>query len=232
MASDLDSSSAQPAQLPPDFDGLQYIASYSDLIQAFGADPTAGAQHYLAFGEAEGRKADAFNTPGYLARYPDLQAAFGDDGDAATAHYIQFGFFEGRSYNDPPTAVDSTGEATEDGGPVKVNVLGNDTDPDVGDTLTIVSVDDADTVGGVQISANGSAVFYNPRDEFQELNAGQTATDTFTYTIQDEAGAQSTATVTMNIAGVDEAPPAPPTPPGGQPPIETVETAFSADFLF
>jgi VCBS repeat-containing protein len=227
MASDLDSSSARPAQLPPDFDGLQYIASYGDLIQTFGADPAAGEQHYLAFGEAEGRKADAFNEAEYLDRYPDLQAAFGDDGDAATAHYIQFGFGEGRSYNDPPTAVGGTGEATEDGGLVRLNVLANDTDPDVGDTLTIVSVDDTDTVGAVQISLNGSAVFYNPRDEFQELNAGQTATDTFTYTIQDEAGAESTATVTMNIAGVDEPPGPGPDPDPGLPP-----DVAALDFLF
>ena len=29
------------------FDGLQYIASYPDLIEAFGADAAAGRQHYL-----------------------------------------------------------------------------------------------------------------------------------------------------------------------------------------
>jgi hypothetical protein len=103
MASDLDSPSARPAQLPPGFDGLQYIASYDDLVQAFGADEAAGAQHYLAFGEAEGRDPDDFDEDGYLARYPDLQAAFGDDGQAATLHYIQFGFDEGRT--DPPAGL-------------------------------------------------------------------------------------------------------------------------------
>ena len=33
--------------LPAGFDGLQYIASYADLIAAFGANRAAGEQHYL-----------------------------------------------------------------------------------------------------------------------------------------------------------------------------------------
>jgi hypothetical protein len=101
---------ALPQQdLPPGFDGLQYVASHGDLIQALGADPAAGERHYLAFGEAEGRAADTFNEQGYLDRYPDLRAAFGGSPDAAAAHYIRFGFAEGRSYNDPPVAADDTG---------------------------------------------------------------------------------------------------------------------------
>ena len=53
---------------PPGFDGLQYVASHGDLIQALGADPAAGEQHYLLFGEAEGRPIDTFNEEGYLER--------------------------------------------------------------------------------------------------------------------------------------------------------------------
>jgi hypothetical protein len=99
-----DGGQAQPQQvLPPGFDGLQYIASYGDLIPAFGANEAAGEQHYLAFGEAEGREIDTFNEVGYLERYPDLQAAFGSDVDAATRHYIEFGFGEGRTY--PPLGL-------------------------------------------------------------------------------------------------------------------------------
>ena len=99
-----DDGQALPQQiLPPGFDGLQYIASYGDLVQALGADEAAGERHYLAFGETEGREADTFNEAGYLERYPDLQAAFGGDADAATRHYIEFGFDEGRTY--PPVGL-------------------------------------------------------------------------------------------------------------------------------
>jgi VCBS repeat-containing protein len=223
QASPGDDDQALPQQvLPPGFDGLQYIASHDDLIPAFGLDAAAGQQHYLAFGEAEGRAVDTFDEQQYLARYPDLQAAFGADGAAATAHYVQFGFYEDRTDeelgpgpgpgpgpgNTPPTAQDDTGAATEDGGPVRLNVLANDTDPDPGDRLTIVAVDATAAVGDARVTPDGSRVVYNPGQEFQELGAGQTATDTFAYTMQDRAGAQSTATVTMTVAGADEPPPA------------------------
>ena len=78
-------------------DWLQYIASYGDLIRAFGANSTAGEQHYLMYGRAEGRQLDSFDENQYLANYPDLQAAFGNDGEAATIHFISYGYAEGRT---------------------------------------------------------------------------------------------------------------------------------------
>jgi hypothetical protein len=80
-----------------EFDALQYIASHDDLILAFGANATAGEQHYVQLGQAEGRVADDFNEAQYLANYPDLQAAFGADAQAATVHFITNGFAEGRT---------------------------------------------------------------------------------------------------------------------------------------
>ena len=81
----------------PTIDGLQYIASHEDLIQAFGANAVAGLQHYAAAGQAEGRTLDTFDEVQYLANYADLQAAFGDDTEAATRHFITNGLFEGRT---------------------------------------------------------------------------------------------------------------------------------------
>ena len=51
------------------FDGLQYLASYPDLIEAFGADAAAGRQHYLQFGQHEGRRTDTFDEKQYLKNY-------------------------------------------------------------------------------------------------------------------------------------------------------------------
>ena len=82
-------------------DWLQYIASYGDLIQAFGADAAAGERHYLQFGHAEGRLLDGFDEARYLASYSDLQAAFGTDTNAATLHFIQYGYREGRTAAPP-----------------------------------------------------------------------------------------------------------------------------------
>ncbi len=83
------------------FDGLQYIASYPDLIRALRADRAAGERHYEQFGRKEGRSPDLFNEQQYLANYADLRAAFGTDGERATIHYITYGFYEGRT--DKPT---------------------------------------------------------------------------------------------------------------------------------
>ena len=45
-------------------------------------------------------------------------------------------------------------------------------------------MDTAGTKGSVSINANGT-VHYDPNGQFQSLTAGQTATDTFTYTVSD-----------------------------------------------
>ena len=88
------------------FAGLDYIASYGDLIAAFGAQADAGVTHFVANGFTEGRARDLFDAAGYLANYADLRAAFGADEEAATRHYITNGLFEGRT--------DETGAASAD----------------------------------------------------------------------------------------------------------------------
>ncbi len=106
--------------------------------------------------------------------------------------------------NDGPAANPDSAAALEDGGPVSIDVRANDTDPDAGDTLTVLSVGTAGTVGSVGFT--GSGVTYDPGTNFQSLAAGVTATDTFTYTIRDAAGAMSAAMVTVTVTGVNDAP--------------------------
>ena len=76
-------------------DWLAYVASYPDLIAAFGVDADAASQHYSQTGKNEGRTI-TFDGLKYIASYPDLIAAFGNDADAGIRHYIQFGKNEGR----------------------------------------------------------------------------------------------------------------------------------------
>ena len=78
-------------------------------------------------------------------------------------------------------------------------LLANDTDPD-GDALTIVSVESTG-VGSVSLNPDGH-IEYDPGDEYDGLLVGETATDTFTYTVQDASGNESTATVTVEIVGL------------------------------
>lgn len=77
-------------------DALSYLAANPDLIQAFGTDTAAAAQHFSIYGSAEGRST-TFDALSYEAANPDLLAAFGTDTAAATRHYIEFGLREGRN---------------------------------------------------------------------------------------------------------------------------------------
>ena len=116
--------------------------------------------------------------------------------------------------NDPPTAVNDTGTTDEDTTLTVAapGVLANDTDIDTGDTKTVVRLNGSATLTGtsakgaaVTINANGSYT-YNPGSIFQGLSTGQSDTDSFTYTMADGAGAQSTATVNLTITGISDAP--------------------------
>lgn len=89
----------------PAFGPLAYIASYDDLIDALGADATAGKRHFIRYGHAEGRSV-SFDAEQYLANYADLRAAFGTDLEAAAGHYIVYGHEEGRTDEALATASD------------------------------------------------------------------------------------------------------------------------------
>jgi hypothetical protein len=80
---------------PRPFDPLAYVASYDDLVRAFGAGAEAGKRHYLTDGFAEGR-AVSFDGLQYVATHGDLIEAFGPDRGAGTVHFIEHGLDEGR----------------------------------------------------------------------------------------------------------------------------------------
>jgi VCBS repeat-containing protein len=107
----------------------------------------------------------------------------------------------------PPVAVEDAVSTDEDT-VVVVEVLANDTDPH-GDPLDVTEVDAGGTTGVVEVNADGT-VSYDPRGRFDQLAAGEQATDTFTYTITDrrdgDPDGQATATVTVTVTGVDDAP--------------------------
>ncbi|KAI5913038.1 hypothetical protein PA01_18575 [Azoarcus sp. PA01] len=77
-------------------DALRYLASYDDLILAFGANVDAARDHYFNHGIAEGRTI-TFDGLKYIASYGDLSAAFGTNAEAGVAHYVNYGYAEGRT---------------------------------------------------------------------------------------------------------------------------------------
>ncbi len=97
--------------------------------------------------------------------------------------------------NDAPVANADNVTTAEDT-PVIVNVLRNDTDVD-GDALTVTTFTQPAN-GRVVLNADGTFT-YTP-------NANFNGAETFSYTITDPSGATSSATVTVNVGGVNDAP--------------------------
>ncbi|WP_421789843.1 Ig-like domain-containing protein [Hyphobacterium sp.] len=105
--------------------------------------------------------------------------------------------------NDAPDAADDAININEESAATDVTsaLLANDNDPDSGETaqLVITAIDSAGAQGEVTLT-NG-VVTYDPNGAFNNLIAGQTAQDSFSYTVTDPQGVSDTATVTVTIQG-------------------------------
>ncbi|HBE70599.1 MAG TPA: hypothetical protein DDW52_20835, partial [Planctomycetaceae bacterium] len=101
---------------------------------------------------------------------------------------------DGDPANAAPIAVNDSGATAEDQA-VTVDVLANDSDPE-GDALSIASVTQP---GSGSAAIVGGNVEYSPAANFH-------GSDSFTYTIVDTAGNTATATVSVTVAPVNDAP--------------------------
>ncbi len=152
---------------------------------------------------------------------PQIQSL--DDGDALTERFpykLDNGdtadlivTINGVTDNNPPNASDDNFSSDENT-LLSDNVLTTDSDPNAGDILTVTEINDnAGNVGtqitltsGALLTLNSNGTFsYDPNGQFEDLNDGETATDTFRYTISD-GSLTNTATVTIEITGVNDAP--------------------------
>jgi len=112
--------------------------------------------------------------------------------------------------NDDPSADGDTGATDEDtalnvGAP---GVLLNDDDTDASDALTVSDFDAASLYGAdVSVNVDGS-YSYDPvgAAALQALAVGEMLEDTFSYTAGDGHGGTDTATVTITVSGVNDAP--------------------------
>src|SRR5207249_9618365 len=101
----------------------------------------------------------------------------------------------GAEVNDPPVANNDAATTAEDTA-VTIAVLTNDTDPD-GDTLV---------VSGVGTAAHGTTAINPDKTITYTPAANYNGSDTFSYTIGDGHGGTATATVSLTITAVNDAP--------------------------
>ncbi len=97
--------------------------------------------------------------------------------------------------NDAPVAKDDKVSLDEDHN-ITIDVLANDSDVDEADKLTITSIT---TPQNAKATILNNKIIYQP-------NPNYNGKDSFSYTIQDKAGAKATASVDIDIAPVNDAP--------------------------
>ena len=106
----------------------------------------------------------------------------------------------------PIATDDSVAGASEDStlAIASSTLLANDGD---GDDLTVSSFDQT-SAKGAALTLSGTDITYDPTQvtALQALAAGEATTDTFTYAVSDGHGRTDTATVTLTVAGVNDAP--------------------------
>ncbi len=119
-------------------------------------------------------------------------------------------------FNGVPIVTNDTVAADEDT-PASGSVLtgpGADEDPE-GQALTVVAVNGDEGAVGTAVGLAGGGTItlgadggysFNPSGQYEALNVGDTATESFTYTVEDPLGARSTGTVIVTIEGVNDAP--------------------------
>ncbi len=116
--------------------------------------------------------------------------------------------------NDGPVlTADIMGVGEDDTLPAPGNVIVNDTDID-GDTLTISAVNGETLNVGSTVTLTSGALAtvnvdgsysYAVNGAFEYLGAGETAIDTFEYSVSDGNGGADTTTVTVTINGANDA---------------------------
>jgi len=134
-----------------------------------------------------------------------INAEQADDASRATDHDPILGRFFIEHPNEAPVAAADAVAVNEDGTTDNLwdLLLGNDSDPDPEDVLAIASVDGSGTLGSLVFDPDTETLRYvADHDSFDALAPGATVVDTFAYTVTDQHGLTSTATVSVTVTGI------------------------------
>ena len=147
---------------------------------AYRFDTQTGAATWIAQGPASGTN-DGFSNSTEVLELPP--AALDDSFDSYTVKTVSGNIFENNG-----------GGADVDGNDDIMRVVAIEGTSNVGRAVTL------DSGATVTLSKDGTFE-YDSLGEFDTLAAGQTATDSFTYTIADDTGREDTATATITLTG-------------------------------
>ncbi|WP_299484140.1 Ig-like domain-containing protein [uncultured Roseibium sp.] len=180
-----------------DGDPITLVSVNTDGLLGTLIDSGNGTYEYVPGDAFHPLAAGSFATDSFTYRIGDGTGLFAE----ATVTISITGLNDGPTLN----SDEGTGFSTdEDSAFTTANVLDNDSDVD-GDTLTVSGLDTSGTLG--LVTDNGDGTFdYDPNGAFESLVAGEAATDSFVYTVSDGNGGSSTGSVTISIAGADDAP--------------------------
>ena len=193
----------------PDGDPLTYTAT--NLPPGLSIDPVTGIVSGMITSGASGPEGGRAYTVTVTASDTDAVGA-----PAATQTFTWF------IDNIPPTAFSDQLTVSEDAGAALGNVLANDTDPD-GDGFAVSAVNGLAVVAGAPVTVTGSAgglftvgangaYTFTAGTAFADLQAGETRATSIVYTLRDDNGGLDTATLTVLVTGVNDAPAAGPIP--------------------
>ena len=115
----------------------------------------------------------------------------------ATNYWVDVLFSSNGAPNQPPVATDDAATVAEGGAVITVDVLANDSD--VNNTLSAANITSFGQGAHGSVVHNGDGTFTYTHD------GSETASDSFSYTIDDGAGGTTTATVNVTITPVNDA---------------------------
>ncbi|MBV5304912.1 MAG: tandem-95 repeat protein, partial [Chlorobium sp.] len=113
------------------------------------------------------------------------------------------------AYNDTAAAWEARGIGNTIAGTNPTgNIFSNDSDPDSGDSKTIITTTGtlSGTYGSLYLGTDGSYTYTVNQSAADFLKSGESRTDTFSYTVKDSANNQSSATLTVTINGYNDTP--------------------------
>ncbi|WP_227285131.1 Hint domain-containing protein [Boseongicola sp. H5] len=176
-------------------------------------DLTGQGKFYLAGPDGTGQPVADANGNGLNGRVIFVDAEGKPTG--AKIDFVEIEEVRGENVGTGPDANDDAfGTGEDDAAAVLGNILGNDSNP-LSTSLSVTAVNGAADGVGAEIAGGDGGVFtvnadgtlrFDPKDDFNGLGEGETATTSVTYSVDDGNGGTDTAIVVVTVKGANDGP--------------------------